>query len=351
MLPGKASDAERSLSRRLIRIWTTFAKDGWYGVVTSKAVTTRNTSERCLLGPTHASSGCVLNAVHLNTLSAHLCPISVANHPLSYRRVPANEARPRMLMIVGLDHTFHYSSGVKNTLLLQTIFLHELTTISRVRDASRPGCLPFNENLLNTIRLLAYPFLLYLVSAATHTLWYCGVPANEAHQRMLMIIGLDHTLHYSSGVKNALLLNSVFLHELTTIARVRGASRPICYPFNENMLSAIGLFAHTSLLYLVNAPIHHLCEPKVQASEDRQQLRLSTGLSHMRQYLVGRPMPIMMSRLTWLLRDFRCLRIKGLLAMVDQPHFPLSMTITGTFSTTGVIRKYDENEKNVYFIL
>ncbi|KAL3191016.1 hypothetical protein MRX96_019256 [Rhipicephalus microplus] len=204
----------------------------------SKAVTTRNTSERCLLGPTHASSGCVLKAVHVNTLSAHLCPISVANHPLSYRRVPANEARPRMLMIVGLDHTFHYSSGVKNTLLLQTIFLHELTTIARVRDASRPGCLPFNENMLSTIRLLAYPFLLYLVSAATHTLW------------------------------------------------------PICHPFNENMLSAIGLLAHTSLLYLVNAPIHHLCEPKVQASEDRQRLRLSTGLSHMRQYSSGEyPIP------------------------------------------------------------
>ncbi|KAL1427006.1 hypothetical protein MTO96_017839 [Rhipicephalus appendiculatus] len=37
MLPGKASDAERYLSRRLIRIWTTFAKDGKLPKVKGKA--------------------------------------------------------------------------------------------------------------------------------------------------------------------------------------------------------------------------------------------------------------------------------------------------------------------------
>ncbi|KAL3191014.1 hypothetical protein MRX96_019254 [Rhipicephalus microplus] len=53
------------------------------------------------------------------------------------------------------------------------------------------------------------------------------------------------------------------------------------------MLSGIRLFAHPSLLYLVNAAVHHLREPKVQASEDCQRLRVSTGLPHMRQYYGG----------------------------------------------------------------
>ncbi|KAL3208126.1 hypothetical protein MRX96_009718 [Rhipicephalus microplus] len=95
------------------------------------------------------------------------------------------------------------------------------------------------------------------------------VPVNEASQRMHIVIGLAHALHYSSGVKNSLLLDSVFIHELTAIAPVRDASSFDCHPFNWNVLIAAILLAHPSLLYLVSAAIHHLCESMVLTAEDR----------------------------------------------------------------------------------
>ncbi|KAL3191015.1 hypothetical protein MRX96_019255 [Rhipicephalus microplus] len=176
----------------------TFAKLAWR-CGDNEAVITRKTSERCLLGLTHAIFRCVLKAVHLHTLSAHLFQVSVATHPL----------------------------------------------------------------------------------------WYCGFPVNEACQWMHMMIAMGHTLHYSSGVKNVLLLHSASLHELTTIARVRGASRAGCHPINENMLRTIRLLAHSSLLYLVKTAIHHLCEPKVQAEESASGW-VQHRFAHTRQYTGGR---------------------------------------------------------------
>ncbi|KAL1432490.1 hypothetical protein MTO96_013245 [Rhipicephalus appendiculatus] len=102
-----------------------------------------------------------------------------------------------------------------------------------------------------------------------------------------MSIGLDHTLHYSSGANNALLLDSVFTHELTTIAPVRDASNPGCHPLNENVLNAAHLLAPPSLLCQVSAATRHLCESVVLSAEDHQRLHLSTGLYHTRQHSGG----------------------------------------------------------------